>query len=111
MAETEKNIKSRVVNKHDLEINWEKATTFIPKQGEIIIYDRETLANGLIMPNVVTDQSGNSLLSSGRTTPFTYERFKIGDGIKLVGDLPFAYSIIADEVKDYINTLFLNGEW
>lgn len=111
MAETEKNIKSRVVNKHDLEINWEKATTFIPKQGEIIIYDRETLANGLIMPNVVTDQSGNSLLSSGRTTPFTYERFKIGDGIKLVGDLPFAYSIIADEVKDYINTSFLNGEW
>ena len=98
---SEKTITSRVINKHDLEVNWEKATNFIPKQGEIIVYDRETLANGLIMPGAVTDGSGNSLLNSGRTEPYTYERFKIGDGIKLVSDLPF----FDDQLQQQINAL------
>ena len=30
----------RIVHKHDIEANWLKAENFIPKQGEIIIYDR-----------------------------------------------------------------------
>ena len=38
---TEKNISSRIINKHDTEINWNKATNFIPKAGEIIVYDRD----------------------------------------------------------------------
>lgn len=29
----------RVINKHDISKNWEKAINFIPKAGEIIIYD------------------------------------------------------------------------
>ena len=29
----------RIVNKHDTEENWLKATGFTPKQGEVIIYD------------------------------------------------------------------------
>lgn len=37
----EKIFKSRIVHKHDTAANWSKATTFIPKQGEIIIYDDE----------------------------------------------------------------------
>ena len=53
----------RIVHKHDTEENWLKATNFIPKQGELIIYDVDTEHN--------------------------YERFKIGDGINLVNDLPF----------------------
>lgn len=101
----EKNLNARIVHKHDLEINWEKATNFIPKQGEIIIYDRETFANGLIMPNTVADGEGNSLLSSGRTTPFTYERFKIGDGIKNVINLPFTVAPITNaEIDDVCGT-------
>lgn len=59
----EKNINSRIVHKHDIESNWIKATNFIPKQGEIIIYD-------------VDDN-------------YSYPRFKIGDGLTLVNDLPF----------------------
>ena len=35
----EKNIKTRIIHKHDTEENWNKATNFIPKQGEIIVYD------------------------------------------------------------------------
>lgn len=60
----EKNINSRIQHKHDTEANWNKATNFSPKQGEIIVYDVD--AN------------------------YSYERFKIGDGIKKVNELPFA---------------------
>ena len=41
----DKQIKTRIINKHDLEVNW-NAATFIPKQGEIIIYDVEVDADG-----------------------------------------------------------------
>ena len=75
----QKNIKSRIVNKHAIESDWLKATNFVPLQGELIIYDIEI------------DADGNTLvLPEGRTTPYTYERFKIGDGITNVNELPFA---------------------
>lgn len=35
----EKQLKSRLLQKHDTEENWNKATNFIPKAGEIIVYD------------------------------------------------------------------------
>lgn len=60
----EKNIASRIVHKHDTEANWIKATNFIPKQGEIIIYDIDSA--------------------------YSYERFKIGDGVTNVNYLPFS---------------------
>ena len=34
-----KTIKTRIINKHDTSANWSKAVNFIPKKGEIIIYD------------------------------------------------------------------------
>ena len=59
-----KTFNTRLVSKHDVEVNWLKAVNFIPMQGEIVIYD--------------IDEN------------YTYERFKIGDGKTIVGDLPFA---------------------
>lgn len=56
-------IKSRIAQKHDTELNWNKATNFIPKQGEIIVYDIDST--------------------------YTYERVKIGDGKTVAKDLPF----------------------
>ena len=32
-------LKTRVQNKHDTSANWEKATTFVPLAGEVIVYD------------------------------------------------------------------------
>ena len=78
---TEKNISSRIIHKHDIEANWNKATNFIPKAGEIIIYDRDET--------------------------YDYERFKIGDGETAVAALPFG-SIQSDwnqndeNASDYI---------
>lgn len=60
---SEKNIKTRIVHKHDVESNWLLATNFTPKQGEIIVYDIDNNYN--------------------------YERIKIGDGVQNVNDLPF----------------------
>ena len=60
-----KTIKTRIVNKHATESNWKKAINFIPLLGEFIIYDPDETYFGA--------------------------RFKIGDGVSNVNDLPFAY--------------------
>ena len=60
---TEKNLNTRIINKHDTEENWLKATNFIPKAGEMIIYDAD---------------ANNPL-----------PRMKIGNGVSYVGDLEF----------------------
>lgn len=59
----EKNIASRIVHKHDTAENWSKATGFIPKLGELIVYDKDD--------------------------NYSYERLKIGDGATVVNNLPF----------------------
>lgn len=59
----EKNLNSRIVHKHDIEVNWSKATNFIPKIGEIIVYD--------------PDENHAAA------------RVKIGDGVKTVVELAF----------------------
>lgn len=82
---SEQRLNTRVINKHDIEVNWLKAVNFIPKKGEIIVYDIEVDENG----EVLKDSNENSLLPEGRTIPYIHERFKIGDGITNVNDLPF----------------------
>ena len=41
----EKNMKARIVHKHDTEANWLKATNFTPMKGEIIVYDIDSCKN------------------------------------------------------------------
>lgn len=69
-----KEMKTRIVHKHDLEKNWDLASNFIPWKGEIIIYDIEKSADDL---------------PEDRTILYDYERIKIGDGITIVKNLPF----------------------
>lgn len=69
---SEKFLNSRIIHKHDTETNWEKSS-LVPKQAEIIIYDKDDT--------------------------HTYERFKIGDGITNVNDLPF-YAGSWDDLAD-----------
>ena len=71
----EKQIKARLQQKHDIEANWNLATNFVPKQGELIVYDKDD-------ENAV-------------------ERLKIGDGVSAVSNLPFAvpeYEVITPEM-------------
>ena len=71
----EKTIKTRILHKHAVEADWTKATNFIPKNGEIIIYD--------------TDET------------YSYKRMKIGDGSTNVNLLGF----VDDNVKSLISEL------
>lgn len=72
----EKNISSRIIHRHDIEANWLKAVNFIPKQGELIVYDIDSTHD--------------------------YERIKIGDGATVVSSLPFINEIITNEEIDEI---------
>lgn len=71
----EKNLNNiRIVNKHDTEENWLKATGFTPKQGELIVYD--------------IDEN------------YDYERIKIGDGVQNVNVLPFIDDALIASIND-----------
>lgn len=78
MASTKKNVNVRVQHKHDTEANWNKATTFVPLEGEIIIYDADST--------------------------ITYPRTKIGDGLHSVTNLPFQDYISMAEIDEICGT-------
>ena len=71
----DKILSARTIQIHDTEANWLKAVSFVPRQGELVIYDID--ANHSV------------------------ERFKIGDGTTLVNDLPF---VIDKSIKDFFNS-------
>ena len=73
----EHSLKTQIIHVHGLEENWKQATNFIPKQGEIIVYD-------------IDDN-------------YNYERFKIGDGKTLINDLPFATDVkLREEFENHL---------
>ena len=100
-----KNIKTRIQNKHDLELNWNAATGFIPLQGELIVYDIEIDSLGNALTKTVDGVTKTVHELAGRTAPYTYERFKIGDGIHIAKDLPFATDFVQEELVDVKNKL------
>ena len=61
---------ARIINTHDVEANWNKTLEFIPREGELIIYDQDDQHN--------------------------YARFKIGDGKTDVKVLPFLEDTFRD---------------
>ena len=73
----EKRLKSKVVHKHELEVDWLKST-YTPEKGELIIYDIEVDIDGATLE-----------LPEGRENPYTWQRMKLGDGIHNVNELPF----------------------
>ena len=56
-------LQTRLIHTHDIEANWNKCVNFIPNKGELIVYD--------------SDEEHN------------YQRFKIGDGVTTIINLPF----------------------
>lgn len=63
MAEKMLKIKTRVMNKHETQEDWEKAVNFIPLMAEIIVYEADSV--------------------------HTQARLKIGDGKTPINELPF----------------------
>lgn len=67
----EKIFQTRIQLKHDTETNWDKATNFKPKDGEVVIYD----------------------VDDTHTLP----RLKIGDNVTTVKNLPFVGTMTTEE--------------
>ena len=63
MATENAKVNTRIQLKHDIAANWAKAENFIPLAGEVIIYDVDEI---------------NTIM-----------RFKVGNGLAYVNDLPF----------------------
>ena len=82
----EKQINGRIVHKHDTEANWNKATNFIPKNGEIIVYDPDS--------------------------NYSYARVKVGNGTTKVTSLPFidnAIKTAQTNLSDTVNSVKNNS--
>lgn len=77
-------IKTRIIQKHETEANWNKATGFIPKLGEVIIYDPDAT--------------------------HTRSRIKVGDGIKVVSALPFSSQNVDFSVVEVTDDLVIDAE-
>lgn len=77
----EKSLQARIQNKCDTTANWEKATNFVPKKGEIIVY---------------SDGGGTGV-----------PKMKVGDGTTVVGSLKFITATVPDAsatVSGIVNT-------
>lgn len=82
----EKSFQTRIIHKHDIEDNWNKATNFKPNKGEMIVYDKDDNHN--------------------------FVRLKFGDGETVVKDLPFIQTSSSD-ARDIYNpnkTYFIYGK-
>ena len=101
-------IKTRIQLKNDTEANWnssvlstdstygtkESGTSFIPLKGEVIVYSAE---------------KNTDTLPAGRSTPLPFSRFKVGDGVTNVADLPFSGAANAEKVNHTLT--FGNGTY
>lgn len=58
-----KQLNARVITKHDKEENWNKATSFIPKLGELVVYETDGM--------------------------YSTPRLKVGNGLDVIKKLPF----------------------
>lgn len=77
-------IKTRIIQKHETEANWNKATGFIPKLGEVIIYDPD-------------DSHSRS-------------RIKVGNGTSAVSALPFSSQNVEFSVTEETDDLVIDTE-
>ena len=78
-----KTLNARIITKHDTAENWEKATSFKPKLGEIIVY--ETPSN-----TILNQYDWESI-----------PRIKIGDGETVISKLPFITDAYVQKKRDY----------
>lgn len=70
-------LSARLIHTHDTEENWNRCVSFVPKKGEIIVYDPDD--------------------------NHRYPRFKMGNGLTAVTHLPFAIKVDIEEIFNGLN--------
>ena len=71
----DKSLNFRTIQLHDTQANWDNFSSFIPRRGELVIYD--------------VDETHE------------VERFKIGDGVSSIAELPFN---VEKSIRDFLNS-------
>ena len=87
-------INTRIQQKHDITENWDNAVGFIPKAGEIIIYDDYDIRTYTIEENGETVEKATLI-----------PNMKIGTGNAYVQDLPFVDDRTRDILLNHIRNL------
>lgn len=97
-----KKIKGVVIPRHDTAINWAKATTFIPSDGELIIFSSDSQsvvdAGYDVSSTIATNLDGST--GSFIPEPSAKTRFKFGDGKTNVNLLPFVSKEVSESDAD-----------
>lgn len=70
-------LSARIMHLHDIEANWSKYPEFVPKRGEVIVYDKDETHN--------------------------YQRTKIGDGETSIINLPFSVEVALEDFLAFSN--------
>lgn len=113
MANTnKKTVYTRIQNKHDLEVNWMRATGFIPLDGELVYYDKEVDNQGNTLTITLNGETvaavPSSIDSTKRSKPIPYARYKVGDGHTNINDLAFFDKTISGTVTKEIGGISKN---
>jgi hypothetical protein len=88
-----KTMKTRIIHKHAIATHWALATNFVPKQGELIVYDDRYI-----------DSDGNEVIVADAV------KYKIGDGVTLVNDLPFVGgSLVKSDIISLAASKWIKG--
>jgi len=85
-------INTRIQSKHDTTENWNKASGFIPKAGEIIIYDDYEIKT---QPVEIQGEVVNETI--------WIPNIKVGTGNAYVQDLPFVNETVRDILLEHIH--------
>lgn len=109
---TEKKIKGVIIPRHDIAKNWAKAVNFVPNDGELIIYSKDS-AEDLARGYYLDDQNKRlDLVTIGGKTypvqPSNIVRFKFGNGIDNVNVLPFTTTEV--DLSSYATMDFVRTE-
>ena len=105
-----KQLNARIITKHDTQANWDKAINFIPKKGEIIIYEQDNLSFASSVPRIkIGDGEKNISSLSYLTDPYVLK-----DGNKVLSDRNYSeehYQKVENIPRNpnYTDTLYYSG--
>ena len=90
-------IKTRIINKHDIPSNWIKAVNFVPKQGEIIIYDKEN------NPDMYSGYSNPFLAPEGYQSIYIGFKFTATDNTLVFKDKEGKVLLSYENIDNYLD--------
>ena len=108
-----KKFKGVVIPRHDTAINWAKATTFIPNDGELIVFtsDAQSIVDAGYDVSSTTATNLDGSTGTFIPEPSAKTRFKFGDGKTNVNLLPFVETGSSNEEGSIDLSGYATEDW